>query len=597
MKEFLKYFVVGAGAACVDIGLFTVLATVVGIGYVPANVVALTAGMIFNYWLSCIWVFEQKKINVRRDFLPFAAIGIVGLVIQCVLLYGLIDLGFTASCMSFLTYLTGITVGMPFILFASKVFAVGVTFLWNFFVRKYLVFHRTENAEPEDHLTIFTDEPRHEAAASVSFTINRQPPRILGKDSHMKKVVIMGAGPAGLAAGYELAKHGVQPTLFESDTQVGGISKTVQHHGNYFDLGGHRFFTKLDPVNELWQEVLGEKFMKRPRQSRIYYNNKFFNYPLTALNALMRVGLLDTAKILCSFGAAQLFPSKTEDTFEDWVSNRFGKRLFSIFFKTYTEKVWGIPCSEIQAEWAAQRIKGLSLYSAIINALFKPKGNKIKTLIDEFDYPEFGPGMMYTEMKSRIEQMGGSVQMRQRVVGVRHDSRKVTAVEFENENGERELRQGTDFLSSIPITELVRIMSPTAPEEVLRAADSLKYRSLVTVDITVNQKELFPDNWIYIHSPEVKLGRIQNFKNWSPSMVADPSKTTLGLEYFCDEGDDFWKMDDQKMFELAAEEVSKIKICKRNRIEDYLVVRVPKAMPFKVTFSNFSSRIFLLSVP
>jgi len=319
--------------------------------------------------------------------------------------------------------------------------------------------------------------------------------------------------------------------------------------------------------------------MKRPRQSRIYYNNKFFNYPLTALNTLMGVGLIDTARILFSFGVAQLFPSKTENTFEEWVSNRFGKRLFSIFFKTYTEKVWGIPCSEIQAEWAAQRIKGLSLYSAVINALFKPKGNKIKTLIDEFDYPEFGPGMMYNEMSSLIQKRGGSVQMRHRITGVRHDGRNVLSVEVENEKRERRIQSGTDFLSSIPITELVQMMSPSAPAEVLRAANSLKYRSLVTVDITVNQKDLFPDNWIYIHSPEVKLGRIQNFKNWSPSMVADPSKTTLGLEYFCTEGDDFWNMDDQKMFELAADEVATIKICGRKQIEDYVIVRVPKAYP------------------
>jgi protoporphyrinogen oxidase len=382
-----------------------------------------------------------------------------------------------------------------------------------------------------------------------------------------------------LAAGYELAKHGVQPLLFEADRHVGGISKTVQHNGNYFDLGGHRFFTKLDPVNELWQEVLGDKFMRRPRQSRIYYRNKFFNYPLTPMNALLGVGLIDTARILCSFGVAQLFPNKTENTFEEWVSNRFGKRLFSIFFKTYTEKVWGIPCSEIQAEWAAQRIKGLSLYSAVMNALFKPKGNKIKTLIDEFDYPEFGPGMMYDAMQAGIQRMGGTVQMQQRIVGVRHEGGKVLAVEYETETGERVIRPGTDFLSSIPLTELVQIMSPSAPETVLHAARSLKYRSLVTVDITVDQKELFTDNWIYVHSPEVKLGRIQNFKNWSPSMVADPSKTTLGLEYFCNEGDDFWNMDDQAMFELAADEVAKIKICERNRIEDFVIVRVPKAYP------------------
>ncbi|MDR1383366.1 MAG: NAD(P)/FAD-dependent oxidoreductase [Planctomycetaceae bacterium] len=395
----------------------------------------------------------------------------------------------------------------------------------------------------------------------------------------MQNVIIFGAGPAGLAAGYELVKNGIQPTLFEKDEQVGGISKTIQYHGNYFDLGGHRFFTKLNDVNQLWQEVLGDKFLKRPRQSRIYYKNKFFNYPLTAMNALMGVGFVDTARILLSYANTKIFPNKEEITFEQWVSNRFGKRLFSIFFKTYTEKVWGIPCSEIQAEWAAQRIKGLSLYQAVVNALFKPKGNKITTLIDEFDYPEYGPGMMYNDMRQKIEERGGKVELHEKTAEVFHDGSRVTSVRIENENGESRRIEGSDFLSSIPITELVTIMSPSAPEAVLNAAKSLKYRSLITVDITVDQKQLFTDNWIYIHSPEVKLGRIQNFKNWSPSMVADPNKSTLGLEYFCNENDDFWNLGDSKIFELAADEVAKIKICKREKIEDFVVVRVPKAYP------------------
>ena len=395
----------------------------------------------------------------------------------------------------------------------------------------------------------------------------------------MKKVIVIGAGPAGLAAGYELTKQGVAPTLFEMDAQVGGISKTIRYKDNYFDLGGHRFFTKFHDVNLVWHEVLGDRFLKRPRLSRIYYNNRFFNYPLTAMNALLGVGIVDTTKILCSYMCARMFPASTENTFEEWVSNRFGKRLFSIFFKTYTEKVWGIPCSEIQAEWAAQRIKGLSLYSAVMNALFKPRNNKITTLIDQFDYPEFGPGMMYDEMRSKIEQMSGIVKTQHRVTRVFHTNGKVTSVETVDAAGKTENLPGTDFLSSLPLTELVQILDPAPPDSVLDASHYLKYRSLVTVDIVVNQLELFPDNWIYIHSPEVKLGRIQNFKNWSPSMVGDPSTTTLGLEYFCTEGDEFWNMADQDMFNMAAEEVSKIQICKREKIGDYVIVRVPKAYP------------------
>jgi len=408
----------------------------------------------------------------------------------------------------------------------------------------------------------------------------------------MKEVVIMGAGPAGLATGYELVKNGFSPVLFDRETQVGGISKTVQYKGNYFDLGGHRFFTKIDSVNTVWNEVLGDQFRKTPRLSRIYYNNKFFNYPLTAMNALFGIGLLDTGKIIVSYCYAKMFPSRTENTFEEWVSNRFGKKLFTLFFKTYTEKVWGIPCSEIQAEWAAQRIKGLSLYSAIINALFKPKNSNIKTLIDEFDYPEYGPGMMYTAMEDRINSMGGYVQKRKKIVKVSHDGQKVLSVDYQNEDGTLSTQTGTDFVSSIPITELVQIMAPAPPKEVLEAAGQLKYRSLITVDVIVNQKTLFPDNWIYIHSPEVKLGRIQNFKNWSRSMVADPEKTTLGLEYFCNEGDELWNREDSELFRLAADEVAKINICQQEQIEDGLVVRVPKAYPvYDMTYPKHMATI------
>lgn len=389
----------------------------------------------------------------------------------------------------------------------------------------------------------------------------------------------MGAGPAGLAAGYELVKNGIDAVLLEAESQVGGISKTICYKGYYFDLGGHRFFTKLDEVRKLWDEVLNENFRKTPRLSRIYYKNKFFNYPLTPANALFGVGIIDTALILLSYFKSRAFPCRTEETFEQWVSNRFGKKLYSIFFKTYTEKVWGIPCSTIRAEWAAQRIKGLSLRTAVVNALFKPKNNNIKTLIDEFYYPVYGPGMMYNEMKNLIESMGGKVHLNSKAVKVNREDFTVKSVEYVDESGNAKIVEGTDFISSIPVTELVEILEPEAGEEVIEAARSLKYRSIVTIDIIVNREELFADNWIYIHSPEVKLGRIQNFKNWSREMVPHPDKTSLGLEYFCDEGDDFWSMDDGRLFELAASEVEKIKICNAGDIEDYTVVRVPKAYP------------------
>jgi len=395
----------------------------------------------------------------------------------------------------------------------------------------------------------------------------------------LKDTVIMGAGPAGLAAGYELQKNGIHSVLLESEKQVGGISKTIQYKGYHFDLGGHRFFTKMNEVNDLWKEVLGENFRKTPRLSRIYYNNKFFNYPLTAMNALAGVGLFETFGILGSYFNSKVFPYKQEDTFEEWVSNRFGKKLYSIFFKTYTEKVWGIPCSTIQAEWAAQRIKGLSLTTAIVNAVFKPKNSNIKTLIDQFDYPVYGPGMMYNEMRNKIENMGGDVLMNSRVTKVNHKDFEITGIEYEDIEGNKHVLEGTDFISSIPITELISILNPAPEGKVLEAVNKLSYRSFITVDVIINRSELFPDNWIYIHSPEVKLGRIQNFKNWSRDMVPDTGKTSLGLEYFCTENDELWNMKDENLFKLAASELERIKICKASEIEDFTAVRVPKAYP------------------
>lgn len=408
----------------------------------------------------------------------------------------------------------------------------------------------------------------------------------------MKKAVIMGAGPAGLSCGYHLSKNGIEPVLFESDSQVGGISKTIKYKDYYFDLGGHRFFTKFDEVNKLWNEVLGKDFKKTPRLSRIYYKNKFFNYPLTPINALLGVGIIDTAAILMSYLNSRVFPYKKEETFEQWVSNRFGKKLYTIFFKTYTEKVWGIPCSSIQAEWAAQRIKGLSLISAVKNALFKPKKNSIKTLINEFSYPLYGPGMMYTEMKNKIEKMGGNVHLNSKVVRVNHEDFSVKSIEYVDHNNNRRIQEGTDFISSIPVTELINILRPAPSEKILSASKRLSYRSIITIDIIINKKDVFPDNWIYIHSPEVKLGRIQNFKNWSSKMVPDLDKTSLGLEYFCNEKDDFWNMSDEKLFEIASSEVEKINICKASEIEDYTIVRVPKAYPiYNTGYKEYISTI------
>jgi len=392
-------------------------------------------------------------------------------------------------------------------------------------------------------------------------------------------VIIFGAGPAGLAGATKLVKDGKSVTVFEKESIVGGISKTLEFKGNRFDLGGHRFFTKAKEVNELWDEILGDDFIVRPRLSRIYYRGKFFDYPVKPLNALTNLGAIESTMILFDYLRMKLFPYKEEKTFEQWVSNRFGKRLFNHFFKSYTEKLWGIPCSEIQAEWAAQRIKGLSLSSTIRNAVFPDKSGKIKTLIDEFKYPKFGPGMMYEKMAENVKRSGGGILMETEVTSIRHENGTVKDALIRDHVGTEQTHSADQFLSSMPLTELIARLSPSPPAEVLEAAKRLTYRSFITISVILDTKQSFPDTWIYVHSPEVKLGRIQNFKAWSPFMIADPSKTTLGLEYFCTEGDELWTMKDEDLLKLGMSELEKIGLGRQAEFIDGFVARVPKAYP------------------
>ncbi len=400
-----------------------------------------------------------------------------------------------------------------------------------------------------------------------------------------KKVVIIGGGPAGLTAAYQLSKRGGEAVVLEKDKVVGGISRTVNYKDYLFDIGGHRFFTKIQAAADMWKEVLDKDMLHRKRLSRIYYNKKFFYYPLRPLNALSGLGIWNSMMILLSYLYAHAFPYKNESTFEQWVTNRFGKRLYKTFFKTYTEKVWGISCSEIQAEWAAQRIKGLSLVSAIRNALIKQNksgdGNAvIKTLIDAFDYPKYGPGMMWEAVAGIIQDKGSKVHMEADVEGIlwNEQSKTIEAVEV-GVDGNKKIFEGTDFISTMPVRELIQKMKPPVPEEVLEAANNLSYRDFLTVALIVNKPRLFPDNWIYIHDPSVRLGRIQNFKNWSPHMVPDPNKTCLGLEYFCFEGDDLWNMPDDELIELGKKEMETLRLLDYSDVEDGSVVRMPKAYP------------------
>ncbi len=396
---------------------------------------------------------------------------------------------------------------------------------------------------------------------------------------HEYDVIVIGAGPAGLAAALKLSSAGKKVAVIEKDVQAGGMCRTIEFKGFRFDLGGHRFFTKSKEVEDLWQDTLGRDFLVRPRLSRIYYDNRFFNYPLKPVNALFGLGIINSINVMLSYLISRLAPCKEEKTFEQWVCNRFGKRLYKIFFKTYTEKLWGIPCDEIRSEWAAQRIKGLSLTTAVLNAFHVGKGGAVKTLMDRFRYPKHGPGMMYERLADNIINAGGEICYGSEIVGVTRRDRSIDAVSVRSGNGVESEYKAKWFVSSMPITDLVLRLRPDAPPNVSDAAARLRYRSFITVNVILDAKDIFPDNWIYIHSPEVRMGRIQNFGNWSRHMLADPTKTGLGLEYFCVEEDELWRLNDDDLIKLGLEELEKIRLADRKTFVAGFVVRVPKAYP------------------
>ena len=392
------------------------------------------------------------------------------------------------------------------------------------------------------------------------------------------EVAIIGAGPAGLTAAFELSKHGIRGTMYEASNSVGGISRTEVREGYRFDLGGHRFFSKSAEVNELWSEMLREPLQLRPRLSRVYYGDKFYDYPLKASNALRNMGMITAMSCLLSYAGAKIKPIENPKSFEEWVTNQFGQKLYLMFFKTYTEKVWGIPCSEIGADWAAQRIKGLSLGEAVKNAILgSSKKSTVKTLIEEFKYPRLGPGQLWEDCAKSVEESGWQIVRGAKVTGVTVEGGKIVAVAFEKD-GETASIPCEKILSTMPLRELVFACGDSVPNKAIEAAGELKYRDFITVSLVLDAENIFPDNWIYVHSPEVRLGRIQNFKNWSKDLVPDSSKTCLGLEYFCNEGDDLWNASDDSLIELGYKELKRVGLANAELVRGW-VVRVQKAYP------------------
>lgn len=389
--------------------------------------------------------------------------------------------------------------------------------------------------------------------------------------------VVIGAGPAGLAAARELALAGAPVTVLERDDTVGGLSRTVEHEGFRFDIGGHRFFTKIDEVQRTWDTIMGDDFLTRERLSRIFYRGQLMDYPLKIGSTLRVLGIKDSVLAMLSYVAAQLNPGP-EDSFEGWVSNRFGRRLYQHFFKTYTEKVWGMPCEELSADWAAQRIKGLSLWGAVRDALLNRGADEATSLLRQFKYPRLGPGQLFGRYRDHVIEAGGKVVLEREVVGFRRRGSRITHVVCAGKDGE-ETREAANFISSMPLGELVARLSPPPPDEVVEAAAGLRQRGFLTAALILAEPDPFPDHWIYVHEPSVKLGRVQNYRNWSPAMVPDEDKCCVGVEYFVWAGDALWRSLDEEIVALATREMGELGLIDPAAVVDGVVVRMGDAYP------------------
>ncbi len=412
-----------------------------------------------------------------------------------------------------------------------------------------------------------------------------------------KAVIIMGAGPSGLAAGWELIKSDYAVEFFEAEEKIGGLCATHSCDGFKYDLGGHRFFTKVEEVNRIWNEIMGEDFLVRNRLSRIYYRKKFFHYPIKLLDVLRQLGVVEGLLIFLSLLRVRLiglFYKKEEKSFEDWVIKRFGSRLFNHFFKSYTEKLWGVSVKELGADWAAQRMKGISLLNVLKSLAINKRSGQVKSWIDKFNYPKYGPGMLYEKMGRLIENQGGKINLNQKIKSIVHNNSSIDKVIVANTSGKETEVSADYYISSIPLNKLLESLSPRPPEEVVKVAKNLRFRAFFDVCLIVNKKEVFPDNWIYVQDPGVKAIRVQNFTNWSPFMSPDEDKTNIGVEYACWEGDELWSQSDSELIDLAKEELSRIGLVDSRLIEGGLVIRNKYAYPvYHLDYKKDLEDIFL----
>lgn len=397
----------------------------------------------------------------------------------------------------------------------------------------------------------------------------------------MGDCVVVGAGPAGMACAYALAERGKTSVVIDKNDAPGGLCRTIDFSGYLFDIGGHRFISKSQEMNRIWQEVLGGDMLRVKRLSRIYYRNKYFDYPLSFMNTFLNLGFVDSVMCVASYFNHKYFRKGEEDSLDGWITKRFGKRLFDIFFKSYSEKVWGVSCQNISADWAKQRIRGLSLRVAVQNAILSMEGKAPKTLCEEFYYPRTGPGGFYKKLEKRIVSSSGVVfRQNKSTVKIRHSGGRVTALEVRDCRDASGQSIPVEYLfSTMPLAELVSSLDPSPPDPVMAAGKRLKSRSFVTVNVILDRPYIFSDQWLYIHSPEVKLARVQNYKNWSADMVKDPRRTSLGLEYFCSEKDEFWALNDVDLINYALEDLEKVKIAYRKSLISAFVVRCPNAYP------------------